>query len=204
LLWVLALRWINPPGSAFTFAYNMQHENKVEIRWQQLEHISPWLQMSVIAAEDQKFPTHWGFDIESIQKALNENRKRTRGASTITQQVAKNLFLWNGRSYVRKGLEVWFTLLLEVCWPKERILEIYLNVAEFGPGVYGAENAARRYFNLPASEISPWQAGVMAAVLPNPKRMSVARPSEYVQTRAYEIYNQVQLVGGATFLKSLD
>lgn len=201
---VLALRWINPPGSAFTFAYNMQHDNKAQIAWADLEDISPWLQVSVMAAEDQKFPDHWGFDIESIQKAMNEKRKRTRGASTISQQVAKNLFLWNGRSYLRKGLEVWFTLLIELCWPKERILEIYLNVAEFGPGVYGAEAAARRYFDLPASRLGPLQAGIMTAVLPNPKRMSVARPSEYVQTRAFEIYNQVQQLGGADFLKSLD
>jgi monofunctional biosynthetic peptidoglycan transglycosylase len=156
-------------------------------QWQPLSRISPHLQMAVIAAEDQKFPTHFGFDFESIADALDEKRSRRRGASTISQQVAKNLYLWNGRSYVRKGIEAYLTLWIEILWSKERILEVYLNIAEFGPGVYGAQAASRRYFHKPASQITPHEAALLAAVLPNPKRMSAARPSRYVRDRATEI-----------------
>jgi len=202
-LLVLSLRWINPPGSAFTFAYNIHHDKNAQINWVSLKDISPWLQMSVIASEDQRFPNHWGFDIDSIKDSLEENKARPRGASTISQQTAKNLFLWNGRNYLRKGLEVWFTLLMELTWSKERILEVYLNVAEFGPGVYGAEMAAQNYFNISATKLNPWQSGLMAAVLPNPKRMLVAKPSPYVQSRAYEIYTWVNKLGGKKYLENL-
>ena len=203
MLVVLGLRWINPPGSAFIYSYNLDNNPDTTIIWTDLENISPWLQMSVIAAEDQKFPFHWGFDFASIEKAINEDRQRKRGASTISQQLTKNLLLWKGRSYFRKALEVWFTFLIECLWPKERILEVYLNIIEFGPGIYGAEKAARRYFQLSANDINPFQAGLMAAVLPNPNRMSLAQPSDYVQKRAFEIYQQVQLLGGTDFLKTL-
>lgn len=200
---VLTLRWVDPGSSAFIVAWEMASGRQAKQHWRPLGGISPWLQISVIASEDQKFPHHYGFDIESIQKSLDENRKRPRGASTISQQVAKNLFLWNGRSYVRKAIEAWFTLLIETLWPKERILEVYLNIAEFGPGVYGAEAAARSFFGIPAQRISPWQAGLLAAVLPNPKRMSAARPSEYVQSRAYTIHEMARQLGGVRYLDEL-
>lgn len=200
---VLTLRWVDPPSSAFIFAYNLGNDKKAVQKWVPIEAISPWLKISVIASEDQKFPQHSGFDIESIQKALNEKRARPRGASTITQQVAKNLFLWNGRSYLRKGIEVWFTMLLELLWSKERILEVYVNVAEFGPGIYGAEAAAQSFYGKPASKLTPWESGLLAAVLPNPKRMSAKTPSEYVRSRASQIYAEVEQLGGTAFLHNL-
>lgn len=202
-LLVLALRWIDPPSSAVILAWELQSGREAQHRWRPLEKISPNLQMAVIAAEDQKFSQHFGFDFASLQKALNEDRRRVRGASTITQQTAKNLFLWHGRSYLRKGLEAWFTLLMEVFWPKERILEVYLNIAEFGDGVYGAQAAAKKYFGTSALYLNRWQAGRMAAVLPNPRRMSARDPSGYVRSRAATINRQVRQLGGTSYLKAL-
>ncbi|WOX07248.1 monofunctional biosynthetic peptidoglycan transglycosylase [Microbulbifer pacificus] len=202
-LLVLLLRWIDPPSSMVIQSWQQQSGRKAHQTWQPLEKISTNLQMAVIAAEDQKFPQHFGFDIGSLQKALSEKRKRTRGASTITQQTAKNLFLWNGRSYLRKALEAWFTLLLEILWPKERILEVYLNIAEFGEGVYGAEAAARQFFGTSSQQLTRWQSGLLAAVLPNPKQMSARRPSAYVQSRAVAINKQVRQLGGSRYLDSL-
>jgi len=202
-LLVLTLRWINPPSSMVIQHWQSENDRSAQQRWQPLETISPHLQIAVIAAEDQKFPQHFGFDFASLQKALGENRKRTRGASTITQQTAKNLFLWNGRSYVRKALEAWFTLLMELLWPKERILEVYLNIAEFGEGVYGAEAAARHHFGKSAKHLSRWQSGLLAAVLPSPRRMSASYPSAYVQGRAHTINRQARQLGGKRYLNSL-
>jgi monofunctional biosynthetic peptidoglycan transglycosylase len=133
----------------------------------------------------------------------NAKRKRPRGASTITQQVAKNLFLWNGASYVRKGLEAWFTVLLEACWPKERILEVYLNVAEFGRGVYGVEAASRRFFRKSAASLSPYEAATLAAVLPNPRRLRADRPSRYVAERRDWIVSQMRGLGGRAYLRRM-
>ncbi|WP_201276885.1 monofunctional biosynthetic peptidoglycan transglycosylase [Microbulbifer sp. ALW1] len=203
VLLVLALRWIDPPSSMVMQHWQQDSGQIARHSWQPINKISPNLQMAVIAAEDQKFPHHYGFDLDSLQKALTENRKRTRGASTITQQTAKNLFLWNGRSYLRKGLEAWFTLLMETLWSKERILEVYLNIAEFGEGVYGAEAAARHHFGSSAQHLSRWQSGLLAAVLPSPKRMSAGRPSAYVQSRASTINRQIRQLGGTGYLKSL-
>lgn len=200
---VLALRWIDPPGSMVMLVWQLEHENEIAQQWRPLSQISPHLQMSVIASEDQKFAEHFGFDLKSIQQALDEKRRRPRGASTISQQVAKNLFLWHGRSYLRKGLEAWFTLQMELLWPKQRILEMYLNLAEFGDGVYGAEAAAQRFFGGSAKHLNAWQSGLLAAVLPNPKRMSAARPSFYVQERARKIGSLVRQMGGTGYLKKL-
>jgi monofunctional biosynthetic peptidoglycan transglycosylase len=160
----------------------------------------------VVASEDQKFPEHWGFDVESIEKAysLNQHSHRVRGASTISQQVAKNLFLWSGRSYFRKGLEAYFTLLIEGCWPKRRILEIYLNIAEFGYGTYGAEAAAQRFFHKSAARLSRGDAAVLAAVLPNPVHFSAAAPSRYLQQRRDWILGQMQALGGSEMLDEID
>ena len=175
-------------------------------RWVDLNRISPNLPLAVVASEDQKFPEHWGFDVEAIEKAyeLNQHSHRVHGASTISQQVAKNLFLWSGRSYFRKGLEAYFTLLIEAIWPKRRIIEVYLNIAEFGYGTYGAEAAAQRFFKKPAARLSRSESAVLAAVLPNPQRLSASMPSAYVQTRRDWILGQMQALGGPEMLDEID
>jgi monofunctional biosynthetic peptidoglycan transglycosylase len=166
------------------------------------EEISPHVALAVIAAEDQKFPVHRGFDLEQIDRAFTdaERGRRVRGASTISQQVAKNLFLWPGRSWFRKGLEAWFTVLIELLWPKQRILEVYLNIAEFGRGVWGVEAASRRFFGRPAKSLAREQAALLAAVLPNPKRFRAEAPSAYVKRRQAWILGQMQSLGGTAYL----
>jgi monofunctional biosynthetic peptidoglycan transglycosylase len=209
---VAVFRWINPPYTAFmaeaqVAAWTSRDSSYVFRRsWVDLNRISPNLPLAVVASEDQKFPEHWGFDVESIEKAyaLNQHSHRVRGASTISQQVAKNLFLWSGRSYLRKGLEAYFTLLIEGFWPKRRILEIYLNIAEFGHGTYGAEAAAQRFFHTSAARLSRGDAAVLAAVLPNPVRLSAAVPSRYVQQRRDWILRQMQALGGSEMLDEID
>jgi monofunctional biosynthetic peptidoglycan transglycosylase len=209
---VLLLRWINPPYSAFMAETQIQawvhHDQSYVFRhdWAGLAHISPNLPLAVVASEDQKFPEHHGFDVEAIEKAyaLNQHRHRVHGASTISQQVAKNLFLWSGRSYFRKGLEAWFTVLIEACWPKRRILEIYLNIAEFGYGTYGAEAAAQRFFHKSAARLTRSDAAVLAAVLPNPERFSAAAPSRYIEQRHDWILGQMQALGGPEMLNEID
>jgi monofunctional glycosyltransferase len=209
---VALLRWINPPYSAFMAQTQMAAWTKRDRtyvfrhRWVDLNQISPNLPLAVVASEDQKFPEHWGFDVEAIEKAyaLNQHSHRVHGASTISQQVAKNLFLWSGRSYFRKGLEAYFTVLIEACWPKRRILEIYLNIAEFGYGTYGAEAAAQQFFHEPASRLSRSDAAVLAAVLPNPQLLSAAAPSAYVQKRRDWILGQMQALGGPEMLDDID
>ena len=172
--------------------------------WVSMDEISPWMGLAVIAAEDQKFPDHWGFDVSAIEKALAHNERnenRIRGASTLSQQTAKNLFLWDGRSWVRKGLEAGLTLGIETVWSKKRILTVYLNVAEFGDGVFGVEAAAQRYFHKPASRLSLSEAALLAAVLPNPLRFKANAPSGYVRSRQAWIMRQMrQLVGQAFML----
>ncbi|HXA36356.1 MAG TPA: monofunctional biosynthetic peptidoglycan transglycosylase [Steroidobacteraceae bacterium] len=212
VLAVASLRWINPPFTAFmaeaqVAAWTSRDPNYAfRHSWVDLGRISPNLPLAVVASEDQKFPEHWGFDVEAIEKvyALNQHNHKVRGASTISQQVAKNLFLWSGRSYFRKGLEAYFTLLIEGLWPKRRILEMYLNIAEFGLGTYGAEAAAQRFFHKPASRLSRADAAVLAAVLPNPERYSAAAPSRYVQQRREWILGQMQSLGGPEMLVEID
>jgi monofunctional biosynthetic peptidoglycan transglycosylase len=209
---VLALRWLNPPFSGFMVESQveawMSHDAGFVMRqhWVGLDQISPNLPLAVVASEDQKFPEHWGFDVEAIEKAysLNQHSHKIRGASTISQQVAKNLFLWSGRSYFRKGLEAYFTVLIEACWPKRRILEVYLNIAEFGHGIYGAEAAAQHFFHRPASRLTRADAAVLAAVLPNPQRFSASAPTAYVQQRRAWILAQMQALGGAEMLDEID
>jgi monofunctional glycosyltransferase len=206
------LRWINPVYSTFMagaqVAAWLSRDSNYQFRhsWVDLDRISPNLPLAVVASEDQKFPEHWGFDVEAIEKAyaLNQHSHRVRGASTISQQVAKNLFLWSGRSYFRKGLEAYFTVLIESLWPKRRILEIYLNIAEFGYGTYGAEAAAQRFFHKPAARLTRADAAVLAAVLPNPEHYSAAAPSRYVQQRREWILGQMQALGGPEMLNEID
>jgi monofunctional glycosyltransferase len=209
---VLSLRWINPPFTAFMAeaqiaAWTSRDSNYVfRNSWVDLDRISPNLPLAVVASEDQKFPEHWGFDVAAIEKAyaLNQHSHKVRGASTISQQVAKNLFLWSGRSYFRKGLEAYFTLLIESLWPKRRILEVYLNIAEFGYGTYGAEAAAQRFFHKPAARLTRGDSAVLAAVLPNPERLFAAAPSRYVQQRREWILGQMQALGGTEMLGDID
>lgn len=205
---VLLLRWIPPFSSAFMISRQLdaavQRDRSFRLRysWRDSSQISRALPISLVAAEDQTFPAHHGFDFKAIDKALASNKrgKRVRGASTITQQVAKNLFLWSGRSYLRKGLEAWYTVLIEFMWPKQRILEVYANIAEFGDGVYGAEAAAQTFFRKPAARLTASESARLAAVLPNPKRYSANNPGPFVQRRARWIERQVRHLGGAAYL----
>ena len=199
----LPWRWLDPPTTAFILQDRLQNKVTIHQRWIPLSETSPALPIAIVAAEDQKFPHHHGFDFQSISKALKEDRGRLRGASTISQQLAKNLYLWPGRSLFRKALEAYFTVLIEFTWPKRRILEVYLNVVEFGPGIYGVAAASRSFFGKPPIQITSREAALLAAVLPNPKRMSVPRPSEYVQERATEIEAAVRSLGGPGYLAQL-
>lgn len=203
IVMVLPWRWFALPTSTFMLRENLLNDNPIHYRWVPWDRMSPHLAIAVVAAEDQKFPVHHGFDFESIAQALDEHKGRRRGASTISQQVAKNLFLWPGRSYVRKGLEAYFTILIETLWPKRRILEVYLNVAEFGPGTFGVGAAGGRYFAKSPDRLSLWEASLLAAVLPNPKKMSAERPSAYVRGRAWEIRTWVHQLGGAGYLADI-
>lgn len=165
----------------------------VDYQWVPAAQIAEVARKAVVASEDQKFWSHEGFDLEAMEQAHRDNQKRRskRGASTISQQTAKNLFLWPGGGYVRKGIEAYFTVLIELLWPKARILEVYLNIAEFGPGIYGVEAAAQRFFNKPAAQLTPSEAARLAAVLPNPKRWNAERPGSYVMARSEWILRQM-------------
>ena len=223
ILQVLVLRFVDPPFSAFMLARQLQAVGegdwnfRVAYDWRDLDAISASLPVALVAAEDQNFGVHHGFDFKAIEKARAHNErmiaraekrnapvKRLRGASTISQQLAKNLFLWSGRSWLRKGIEAWYTVLLETLWPKYRILEVYANVAEFGDGVYGAQAAARSFFRKDAIRLTPAESARLAAVLPNPRRYSAARPGPYVQRRSNNIQRQMRHLGGSAWLRTLD
>ena len=202
---VLVLRWVAPPTSSVILQRSLSEGKPQDYQWVPITRISPYAALAVVAAEDQKFPQHHGFDIAAIRDAIHSNASggRLRGASTLTQQVARNLFLWQGRSYLRKGLEAWFTLLLEVLWSKERILEVYLNIAETGKQTFGVEAAAWRFFQRPASALSREQAALIAAVLPSPRRSRLDRPSDYILLRQEKILQQMQQLGGTAWLKGI-
>jgi monofunctional glycosyltransferase len=209
---VVLFRFVHPPTSAFMveqrlaamFDGDLGYRNRYE--WVPLEGISQQAAIAVIASEDQQFAYHTGFDFKSIREAVRHNAagRRVRGASTISQQVAKNLFLWSGRSYVRKGIEAGFTLLIEWIWPKERILEVYLNIAQFGRNVFGVEAAAQQFYRRPARRLNREQAAVLAAVLPNPVRLRADAPSAYVLSRRNWILGQMNSLGGVRYLDELD
>ncbi|SFA80285.1 monofunctional biosynthetic peptidoglycan transglycosylase [Algoriphagus aquimarinus] len=177
----------------FEQAFDSEKEVRLYKDWVPMSEISKNAPQAVYAAEDQKFMAHDGFDIEAMQKAWENNKKgkRVKGASTITQQTVKNVFLWPSRSYVRKGFEAYFTVLVELIWPKERIMEVYLNVIEMGDGIYGIEAASQAYFNKPASKLNRNQAAAIAAVLPNPRRWSPAKPTSYIIGRQGWILRQM-------------
>ncbi len=202
VLQVLVLRFVDPPFSAFMAERQLSNWahgdwSGIAYQWRDLGAISPSLPLAVVAAEDQNFPVHNGFDFKAIEKARASNLRghKVRGASTISQQVAKNLFLWSGRSWVRKGIEAWYTILIEAFWPKHRILEMYVNVAEFGDGVYGAQAASRTFFGIDANQLTPAQSARLAAVLPSPLRYDAARPGPYVQRRSHGIQRQMRHLG---------
>ena len=226
ILQVVVLRFVDPPFTAFMAARVFEAWGqgdfgfRIAYDWCDLDRMAPSLPLSMVAAEDQNFASHNGFDFVAIEKAHKHNEKmveraekrgkpvrRLRGASTISQQTAKNLFLWQGRGptrWLRKGLEVWYTALIELLWPKTRILEMYANVAEFGDGIYGGQAAARSFFRKDAARLSAAEAARLAAVLPSPKRYSAARPGPYVQRRTNAIQRQMRYMGGSDYLRTLD
>ena len=195
ILLVVVYKWIPVPATPLMIIRYFEYpEESVRHDWVSIEEISPNLQLAVVASEDQNFLNHNGFDYKAIEKAIEENRngKRTRGASTISQQAAKNVFLWPQRSWVRKGFEVYFTFLIELFWSKERILEVYLNSIEMGKGVYGAEAASNFWFVKSASRLSTYEAAAIAAVLPNPREYRANPASSYIQQRKNWIVRQMQ------------
>jgi len=210
VLLVLILRFIHPPFSALMVErriaswfsrepYTSRHT------WVSLDDMAPSVGVAVIAAEDQNFAEHFGFDWKAIEKAYahNEHSKRKRGASTVSQQTAKNLFCWESRSWLRKGAEAYFTMLIELGWSKRRILEVYLNIVEFGDGVYGVEAASTTYFHKRSSKLRPSEAALLAAVLPNPHKYRVDAPSAYVRGRQAWILGQMGQLGGEQVVKDL-
>jgi len=209
---VVALRWVDPPTTAFMlrdrvvalFARDAGYE--FSHKWRDWDRISRQAPLAVVAAEDQRFALHHGFDFEQIDKALadRERGRRVRGASTISQQVAKNLFLWPGQSWLRKGLEAGITVLIEIAWPKRRILEVYLNVAEFGRGTWGVQAASERFFHKDASRLERSEAALLAAVLPAPKRYRADAPGPYVRRRQAWIERQMTALGGTAYVAALD
>lgn len=198
----LPLRWLNPPTTSFVLRDDARESLWLE-HWVPADHISPHMYISVVAAEDQRFPDHYGLDMVELKKVLFADGGPGRGASTITQQLIKNLYLWPDRSLIRKGVEMWLALALELFVPKQRILELYLNVVEFGPEVYGVSEAAKVFFNKEPDDINRVEASLMAAVLPNPKRMSVKKPSPYVYERAQDIRFSIGRLGGIRYLDRL-
>lgn len=205
---VLPLRFINPFGSMLMLERKIANWNMPEQRsWQDFDQISDNIKMAVIASEDQNFATHWGFDFHAINRAVHynqqhKNSRKIQGASTITQQVAKNMFLWSARSWIRKGFETWFTIWIELLWSKERTLEIYLNSVEWGEGIFGIEAASRHYFNVSAKQLTPQQASLLAALLPNPLHW---RPTDdHVQRKAAWIRVQMANLGGRRYLQQFD
>jgi monofunctional biosynthetic peptidoglycan transglycosylase len=198
---VVLLRWLPPVATPFMLGRWLDGITgrrpvvPIEYEWVPWRDIAPTARLAVVAAEDQRFPTHHGFDVGAIRQAIREDRAEPRGASTITQQLARNLFLWSGRSWLRKLLEAYTTVVLEVCWSKRRILEVYLNVAEFGDGVYGVEAASQRFFHHGAARLTRREAALLAAVLPNPKTLHAERPSLAVLARTRWIEVQMARLG---------
>lgn len=203
-LLVLIYKWAPVPGTPLMIIRQLETRTDgnapppIKHNWVSADKISPHLQLAVVCSEDQNYLKHNGIDWGAIEKAQKENekRKRARGASTITQQTAKNVFLWHGRNYIRKGLEVWFSYLIELLWSKERIMEVYLNSIEMGDGIYGAEAASQYYFKKNAASLSREEAALIAAILPNPRKYSAKNPSGYVRGRQQFILNQMRLWGG--------
>lgn len=205
LLVLLLFRYANPPTTAFIVAHQVENRSLSGVHqiWVPLEDISPWMPLAVIASEDQRFLTHWGVDPDAIAAAVNAVRDggSLRGASTITQQTTKNLFLWGGRSYFRKALEAVLAVGVDGLWSKRRIMEVYLNVAEFGPGIYGVEAASQHHFGVKASQLTAEQAARLAAVLPNPRIFNASAPSDHVWQRTSWVRRQMSQLGGTELVR---
>ena len=212
LLLTIPFRWLPPPTSAFILQAGFWGLGSappcigIKRHWVDWESISPAVALAVIAAEDQLFPSHWGFDLSAIATALRERRLsgRIRGASTVSQQLAKNLYLWPDPTWYRKALEAWFTLALETSWSKRRILEVYLNTVQFDDCIFGVEAASRRFFRKSASQLSDREAALLASVLPNPVKFSADRPSSYTRERTEWILEQMRSLGGRGYLARLN
>ena len=211
ILPILLLRWVEPPSSSFMLQRQItawQHglaSFHLRYTWVDWHTISPYAALAVIASEDQKFPQHWGFDFTAITTAVQDhwNGGRLRGASTISQQVAKNLFLWPSPSFVRKGIEAYFTIFIELFWPKRRVLEMYLNLAEFGTDVFGVAAASEAFFRKAPEHLTAHEAALLAAVLPNPRHWHVMRPSAHVLKRRDWILQQMNHLGGTAYVQAL-
>ncbi len=212
LFYVIYLKWMPPVTTLLMVKRAMVPstdygtvQKSVYCKWRSYDDISSQVKVAVIAEEDQSFSTHHGFDIDAIEQAFkhNEKGKRIRGGSTISQQVAKNVFLWNGRSWIRKGLEAYFTVLIETIWGKERILQMYLNVAEMGNGIFGVEAASEKYFKKDASMISKNEAAMLASILPNPILYNAMHPSAYIVRKQGRVERAMDKIGGARYLDDL-
>jgi len=205
VMWVAAYAYADPPRTPLMWIrYWQGHgDGVIAYEWRDDDALSKHLLLAIVAAEDQRFYSHQGFDMVELRKALEASQEggRLRGASTLSQQVAKNVFLWPSRSYVRKGLELCFTIAVEVCWSKQRILEVYANVVEFGPGIYGAEAASQHFFGKPAKDLTPEQAALLAACLPAPLHRSPAEPSDIVLAKQAWILAQMHNLGGTAWLE---
>jgi monofunctional biosynthetic peptidoglycan transglycosylase len=205
LIYIVILKWVNPPVT-ITQLVSFVEGNGLKRDYVDLEDISTNAKLAIIASEDQLFPDHNGFDVKSIEKVITEGPKksgRIRGASTISQQVAKNVFLWQGRSWIRKAIEAYFTFMIEKIWGKKRILEVYLNVAEMGKGIFGIEQASRQYFNKSAARLTRKEAAMIAACLPNPKKYVVKPPSRYINQRYPWILKQMNNLEGDREIRGL-
>jgi len=211
IAWVLLYKWIDPPATLHMIKRRAEagKEGKadptINHTFVSLEEMSEQLPLAVVASEDQLFLQHHGFDVEAILDAFKRNRKggNIRGGSTISQQVSKNVFLWHGRSYLRKAVEAYFTVLIELIWGKERIMEVYLNIAEMGDGVFGVEAASQLYFKKSAKAIGRQQAALLAAVLPNPIKYSAKNPSGFVLRKRGRIARAMGRLGGITYIKTI-
>jgi monofunctional biosynthetic peptidoglycan transglycosylase len=206
--WALLYRWVNPPITWLHISDQIFQEESstYHYQWVDGEEISRYMKLAVVSSEDNNFMSHNGFDWEAIEKArkYNETHKKKRGASTISQQTAKNVFLWPSRSWIRKGLEVYFTFLIETLWSKERILEVYLNVIEMGPCTYGVQSAAKEYFNTTADKLTREQCALIASCLPNPKKFRLSKPSRYMKKRQGVILRMMNCLGEDYFERSTD
>lgn len=204
ILYIVVLKWINPPFT-ITQVQQMFEQGKLKRDYISYDEMGDNIKIAVVSSEDQKFPVHNGFDIDGIQKAIEKNKsgKKLHGGSTISQQVAKNVFLWQGRSWLRKGLEVYFTFMIEKIWNKQRILEMYLNTSEMGIGVFGIEAASEYYFNKPAKDLTKNEAARIAAALPLPRKYNVNPPSPFISRRAANIQRQMRNLQGSADLQKI-
>ncbi len=201
---MVVLRYYDPPTSSFIELNKRNNNTNIKHQWVAFEKVSLYFPNAVIASEDQQFPNHFGFDIKQIKLVLEERKGgQSRGASTISQQTIKNLFLWPGRSFLRKGIEAWLVIWMELIIPKKRILELYINFAQFGKSVFGVGAASQHYFGIDAKNLNPEQSALIAASLPTPSRSNPAKPSDYLKERAAYIMDQMPRVGGRRMVREL-